>query len=163
MLQTIAPIVNSPVPKIIIIFVAPTTFIGLIVFPNATVYYIEDNFYSLNQSNLSDLMSEGAGEACQDCHYNIAAEIQNTPHHRNFDCTICHKEKGDRNVGCLDCHEVVGFHAHKRLIEWAENNTLMYSSNEACIACHTNAEIQIYDVERRRSIDLSVDFRDLHL
>lgn len=162
MSQTIESILSLPVPKLIVIFIAPTTFIGMFILPNATVYYVENNFNSLNESNLTtEYITEG--ETCQDCHPNIATEIQNTPLHRNFDCTVCHKERGDKNISCLDCHEVVGFAAHIRLIEWAENSTLMHSSNEACIACHTNAEIEIYDTGRRDSIDMSVDLRDLHL
>jgi len=164
MSQTIESILTSPIPKLLILFVAPTTFIGMVVFPNATVYYIEKNFNYLNQSNLTvDYLSDENEEPCQNCHTDIATEIQNTPHHRNFDCTVCHEGKGDKNVSCLDCHEVVGFAAHARLMEWAENSDLMYSSNEACIACHTNAEIPIYEIEKKSSIDLSMDIRNFHL
>ena len=164
MLQNIASIVNSPVPKIIFIFVAPSTVIGLLVFPNATVYFLEDSNLLFNESNTStgNISVNETDRPCEDCHYDVYAEIQSSPHHRNFECTTCH-DGMDKNVSCLECHEVVGFHAHQGLIEWAENNTLMYSSNEACVACHTSAEIQIYDVSRSGGISVSADFRDLHM
>jgi|Deesub1362B_J571_1020462.scaffolds.fasta_scaffold00349_9 hypothetical protein len=164
MLQNIASIINSPVPKIILLFVAPTTVIGLLVFPNATVYFLENSNPSFDDSNVlaGNLSADGIDKPCEDCHYDISAEIQSTPHHRNFECTVCH-DGMNKNISCLNCHEIAGFHAHQRLIDWAENSTLMYSSNEACIACHTSADIQIYNVSKDEVINIGADIRNLHM
>ncbi len=100
-------------------------------------------------------------ENCTKCHKNVAIELSLSPYH-NFNCTFCHPGMS-RNVTCVQCHPDIGeFAAHKKFIEWAENNSLMVGSNEACIACHTYAKIPIYNVTERTYLSFSSDLRKIH-
>lgn len=102
-----------------------------------------------------------ASENCTECHQDVATELSMSPYH-NFNCTFCHPGMS-RNVTCVQCHFDIGnFSAHKKFIEWAENNTLMVGSNEACIGCHTSANIPIYNITERTYISFSSDIRKLH-
>ncbi len=84
-------------------------------------------------------------QGCVKCHPDVAVELAFSPYH-DFKCTFCHHGMS-RNVTCVSCHPNVGnFSAHKPLVEWAKNSTLMTGSNEACIACHTYAEIPICNI-----------------
>ncbi len=98
---------------------------------------------------------------CAKCHPEVATELSVSPYH-NFRCTFCHPGMS-RNVTCVQCHKLIGnFSAHKKFIEWAENNTLMMGSNEACIACHTHAKIPIYNVTERKFISFEFNMADLY-
>ncbi len=100
-------------------------------------------------------------ENCTECHRDVAVELSMSPYH-NFNCTFCHPGMS-RNVTCVRCHPLIGnFSAHKKFIEWAENNTLMKGSNEACIACHTYAKIPILNVTERRYMSFEFDMGELH-
>ncbi len=100
-------------------------------------------------------------ENCSKCHQNVAVELSMSPYH-NFNCTFCHPGMS-RNVTCVQCHPNIGeFSAHKKFIEWAENNTLMKGSNEACIACHTTAKIPIPKITERRYLSFEFDMGKLY-
>ncbi len=102
-----------------------------------------------------------ASENCSECHPDVATELSMSPYH-NFNCTFCHPGMS-RNVTCVQCHFDIGsFSAHKNFIEWAENNSLMMGSNEACIGCHTNAKIPIYNVTERTHLSFTFDMAELH-
>ncbi len=82
---------------------------------------------------------------CTKCHHEVAVELEFSPYH-DFSCLFCHHGMSS-NVTCVSCHPNIGnFSAHKKLVEWAIENPLMKGSNEACIACHTYAEVPICNI-----------------
>jgi nitrate/TMAO reductase-like tetraheme cytochrome c subunit len=62
-----------------------------------------------------------------------------------------------RNVSCTECHALIDFDAHKAFIQWAENDSMMVSSNEACIGCHTTGVFRTYNLSVRKSLDFNAD------
>jgi|GEM_PF-2474651 len=157
----------------------PTVIIGFYILPNITTYIMEKQVIKeinvSEETNVSEEMINVSEKEvkvpkeevvnvsgdCRGCHYNIAAEIQSTSIHTNFDCKVCHSGMS-RRISCLKCHKVENFSAHEQFIKWAENNTMMYSSNEACIACHTYAKIKLYNITRKNNLMFSADLRLLH-
>ncbi len=125
---------------------------------NANYYYVaETESFSVFAIAVVRIVSEN----CTECHQDVATELSMSPYH-NFNCTFCHPGMS-RNVTCVQCHLDIGnFSAHKKFIEWAENDTLMMGSNEACIGCHTYAKIPIYNITERTYISFSSDIRELH-
>ena len=121
-------------------------------------YYVaETESFSIFAITVERFVSEN----CTKCHQDVAVELSLSPYH-NFNCTFCHPGMS-RNFTCVQCHLDIGnFSAHERFIEWAENNTQMTGSNEACIGCHTYAKIPLYNITERTYISLSSDIRDLH-
>jgi len=156
---------NSSIAREVFLVMGPSAIIGFMVMPNYTLYLIEDEPFSFNETEISTssfyATNDTTTEDCTSCHYDVAAEIQSTPHHRGFDCEVCHTGM-NTNISCVECHPVSNFHAHSGFIEWAENNTEMYSSNEACIACHTEAEIEIYQPAVENAFEVDADLRALH-
>ncbi len=126
---------------------------------NESYYYVaETDSFSVFAIAVYRVVSEN----CSECHPDVATELSMSPYH-NFNCTFCHPGMS-RNVTCVQCHFDIGnFSAHKKFIEWAENNSLMMGSNEACIGCHTNAKIPIYNVTERTHLSFTFDMAELHV
>jgi len=143
--------------------VLPAIVLGFYILPNIAIFITEKPLIVKKEEmvNVSEeIVSEeiNVSKDCRECHLNIAAEIQATPVHKNFDCRVCHPGMS-RRVSCLECHRVVNFSAHAPFMKWAEKNSMMYSSNEACIGCHTHAEIEIYDVTGKGNLEFNADLR----
>ncbi|RLI86808.1 MAG: hypothetical protein DRP01_03335, partial [Archaeoglobales archaeon] len=96
----------------------PTVIIGFYILPNITTYIMEKQI--IKEINVSEEMINVSKEEvkvleeekivnvsgdCRGCHYNIAAEIQSTSIHTNFDCKVCHPGMS-RRISCLKCHKV---------------------------------------------------------
>lgn len=164
MFSKLVDFLNSSIAREVFLVIGPSAIIGFMVMPNYSLYLIEDETFSFNETEISTnsfYAASNTTEDCTSCHYDVAAEIQSTPHHHGFDCEVCHTGM-NTNISCLDCHPVSNFHAHSGFIEWAEGNPEMYSSNEACIACHTSAEIEIYQQPVTTTFEVNADLRTLH-
>jgi len=149
---------NTPETRFFLL-ILPAGFIGFFILPNITVFLIEEPPFTLNLTEMS--LAEGENPTCQSCHTDVAAEIMNTPHHTNFDCEVCHKGMS-RNASCINCHLIIDFDAHRGFVEWSLNNTTMYSSNEACVACHTYAKIEFYEIKHEKELGFFADARITH-
>jgi len=161
MLSGISAIFNNSLTRFLFLAFLPSTIIGFLIFPNASVFLIEEQPFSFEQSNYSEVDEEEfitLNASCGGCHPNIYAEIQSTPHHKEFDCEVCHMGMS-KNVSCNGCHNVSKFDAHKSLIQQSIENPLMNSSNEACVACHTSATLT-YNTTSEKNIIFSFDYRN---
>ncbi|MFP4559085.1 MAG: hypothetical protein ACLFO6_06290 [Archaeoglobaceae archaeon] len=130
----------------------------MFILPNASLLLMEDNT-STNYASVTDeeleMSSTDSDPDCSQCHDNyhdIAAEIESSPIHTGYNCTVCHKEGSDTEcqanrttVRCSQCHNVNpnNFSAHRGFMEDAEKDPTMNSTNEACVGCHTHAAVRI--------------------
>lgn len=125
--------------------------IGLLVLPQ-TVSLFEGQhiWYAKNDMN----------NQCTKCHADIAAELQTSGEHSGFQCTACHQVNKAPNgahaaatVACIDCHNSVTQEfqndVHLPYYEAANNDPLMTGPNEACVGCHTHAQVNITFVEKQ--------------
>ncbi|HID42206.1 MAG TPA: hypothetical protein EYP30_00245 [Archaeoglobaceae archaeon] len=154
----ILSIFNTPEARFLFLLL-PAGVIGFFILPNITIFLIEEPPFTVNLTEAG--LAEGEHPSCQSCHPEVATEIMNTPHHTNFECEVCHTGMS-RNVSCDNCHYVIGFAAHRGFVEWSVNNSAMYSSNEACIACHTHAKIELYELQHIRELKFFADARMTH-
>lgn len=161
MLSGVSALFNNSLTRFFILAFLPSTIIGFLVFPNASVFLIEEEPFSFGQSNYSEVNEEEfvtLNTSCGECHPDVYAEIQSTPHHKGFDCGVCHIGMS-KNVSCNGCHNVSQFDAHLSLIEQSIENSFMNSSNEACVACHTSATL-FYNTTSEKKIIFSFDYRN---
>jgi len=96
---------------------------------------------------------------CVKCHADIATELQTSGEHSNFKCTMCHQVNkmtdgahAAATVACTDCHTSVVQEfqndVHLPYYEAANSNDMMTGPNEACIGCHTHADVNITFVDK---------------
>lgn len=157
MLADLLALLSSSNTRPLLLIFMPATVTGMFLLPNASLLFMEDNTSTLSETSVSDeeLKLSSNDSNCSQCHdnyYDIAAEIESSPIHNDYDCTICHKEGRDTEcqanrttVMCSECHNVNpnNFSAHRGFVEDAVNDSRMNFTNEACIGCHTHASVKI--------------------
>jgi len=82
-------------------------------------------------------------KACYACHR--ARQIQYAEG-GGFGATPGEQAHAASTIACLECHEFKNndvHNKHRTYVQAAANYNLMESSNEACIACHTDIELYI--------------------
>ncbi|MFO7967506.1 MAG: hypothetical protein R6U44_07905 [Archaeoglobaceae archaeon] len=151
MLSELLALMNGSNSRPLFLIFMPATITGMFLLPNLSLFFMEDDT-TLSETSVSDEELELSCSECHDNYHDIAAEIESSPVHTDYNCTICHKQGSDTEcednrttVRCSECHNVNinNFSAHRGFMEDAEEDPTMNSTNEACIGCHTHASVRV--------------------
>ncbi len=129
----------------------------LLLFAALAVLSLNSFYFPSGSFSLQHRFISGENVSCAGCHPSQAGNLSLSAYHSGFSCRTCHnvtfsspQEAHSATIPrCIDCHSSVvpelnsTYEAHMPLFRSAYSGGIRRGPNEACIACHTNASVNL--------------------